>query len=284
MEGVGVVDKIWIGHAVDQEIRLNSSSGGIVTGALVSLLESGVIDGAVVNIADPEFPPHGMSILATTKDELMRSSKSIYCMTEISRGLTIAEYDEKIKKIAVVGLPCQISNLRRKMTHDTLLKDKVVVCFGIMCGHNMLPTATVKALEVSDIDIRDVKKVTYRAHGWYPFCYTVEMKGGSVKEFSWAGSPVQKTWDALEYLPTICKSCHDFAAENADVACCDAWLEKYRGDQEGFSIILTHTALGTWIINALINKGVLKLEPGTTDDLYKSNYLQIDRKLAIKKG
>ena len=282
MNGVGIVDKIWIGHATNQTIRLNSSSGGIVTGSLVALLESGFIDGAVVNVADPTFVPNGKSIFAKTMDELMQSSKSIYCMTEISRGLNVARYDDDIKRIAVVGLPCQISKLRRMLDEDDVMQRKVVICFGIMCGHNMQSVATVKALEESGINVVDVKKVTYRAHGWYPFNYTVEMNNGIIKDFAWAGSPLQKMWDSLKYMPPICKRCSDFAAESADIACCDAWLDRYRGTQEGYSIVLTHTKLGTDVIEDLINKGALKLGPGAADDLYRSNYLQIDRKLAIK--
>ncbi len=282
MEGIGTVDKIWIGYATDQEIRLNSASGGIVTGALVALLESGDIDGAVVNTANLLSPPNGKSILATTKDELMKSAKSIYCMTEIDEGLKKTRNNYQIRKIAVVGLPCQISALKQNLVYANLLRDKIVVCIGIMCGHNMLSTATDRALRKLDIDLSDVRKVTYRARGWFPFHFSVEMKDDSVKEFPWADSPLQKTWDALEHLPNKCKSCSAFAAEDADIACCDAWLDEYRGNQDGYSIVLTHTALGTEIVEALMNKDILNLNPGTPEDLYRSNYMQIDRKLAIK--
>ena len=72
MEGIGIVDKVWVGYTADQKVRLNSSSGGIVTGSLLALLKSGSIDGAVVNVPDLDFPPHGKSILAKSEEDLMR--------------------------------------------------------------------------------------------------------------------------------------------------------------------------------------------------------------------
>lgn len=282
MEGIGIVDKIWTGHASDQAIRLNAASGGIITGSLIGLLEKGIIDGAVVNIPDPDRLPEGKSILAKTKEALMHSAKSIYCMTEINQGLNIARCDADIKKLAVVGLPCQISDLRKILEEDAHLKKKVFVCIGLMCGHNMLSSATVEALKQSGIDINDVQEVCYRSHGWYPFSYSVKMKDESIKDFLWPNSSLQKIWSSLKYLPRRCLACSDFAAEKADIACCDAWLDEFRGNQEGYSIILTHNKKGSSIIEQLIEDKVLNLKEDDISCLQRSQRLQIDRKKAKK--
>lgn len=283
MDGLGIVNKVWIGHASNQQIRCNAASGGIITGSLIGLLENGVIGGAVVNIPDPDFPPYGKSILAKTKNELLHSAKSIYCMTEIKRGLNIAKYDATIKKIAVVGLPCQISDLRKAMKKDAVLANKITICFGIMCGHNIRPSATVKALAQSGIDIKDVQEIRYRGKGWYPFTYCVTLKNGDVKDFLWPDSPLQKIWDDLQDQPQRCLKCSDFAAESADIACCDAWLEEYRGNQEGYSIILTHTIKGTSFVEKLMQEKTLDLEPSDVSCIQRSQYIQLGRKVARKK-
>ena len=282
MEGVGVVDKIWIGYASDRKVRLNAASGGIITGSLIGLLEAGFIDGAVVNIPDPDSPPRGKSILAKTKSELMHSAKSIYCITEINQGLNTARYDADIKKLAVVGLPCQISDLRKRLKENARLEEKAVICIGLMCGHNMLPSATVEVLNQSGININDVQEVRYRSHGWYPFSYSIEMKDGNVKDFLWPNSSLQKIWSSLEYLPRRCLTCSDFAAEEADIACCDAWLDEFRGNQEGYSIVLTHNKKGSSIIEQLIEDKVLNLKEDDVLCLQRSQHLQIERKKARK--
>ena len=280
---IGNVLKVWIGFAQDQQVRCNAASGGIVTGSLIGLLENGAIDGAVVNIPDLEFPPHGKSMLAKTKDEIMNSAKSIYCMTEIKRGLNAAKYDTSAKKIAVVGLPCQIADLRKMTLRDEALASKIVICFGIMCGHNMLPSATIKALKQSGIDIKDVQEIRYRGKGWYPFTYVVKLKNGGVRDFSWPDSPLQKAWDSMLDQPQRCLKCSDFAAESADIACCDAWLDEYRGNQKGYSIVLSHTKKGTDLVERLMQDKVLKLQADDASCIQRSQYIQLGRKVARKK-
>lgn len=282
LDGIGLVDKVWIGYALDQEIRLNAASGGIITGSLIGLLENGTIDGAVVNVPDSTYVPHGKSILAKTKEDILFSAKSLYCMTEIKRGLNIAKWDDSVKKLAVVGLPCQIADLRKSLKNDSFLADKIKICFGIMCGHNILSKATIEALNQSNIDLKDVKEIRYRAKGWFPFSYIVEMIDGQKKEFPWSGSSLQKIWDSLKYQPKRCLGCLDFAAEDADIACCDAWLEEYRGNQEGYSIVLTHTKKGTSIIEGLIEDNVLNLNASDVSCLQRSNSIQINNKLQKK--
>lgn len=278
MEGIGAVDKVWIGYSTDQLVRRNAASGGIITGSLIRLLETGFIDGAIVNIPDPNQSPKGKSILAKTKEEILHSAKSIYCMTEINRGLNIVRHDVDVKKLAVVGLPCQISDLRKRLKKDACLKNKVVICIGLMCGHNMLSSATVEALNQSGIDINDVQEVCYRSYGWYPYFYSIKMKDGNTKGFRWPKSPLQKMWASLEYLPQKCLNCSDFAAEEADIACCDAWLEEYRGNQEGYSIVLTHNKKGSSIIEQLIEDKTLTLKEDDVSCLQRSQHLQIERK------
>lgn len=278
MKGIGMVDRVWIGYASDQAVRLNAASGGIITGSLIGLLETGFIDGAVVNIPDPDFPPRGKSILAKIKEELLHSAKSIYCVTEISRGLNIAKYDDSIKKLAVVVLPCHISDLRKVLKKDVVLAEKVVLCFGLMCGHNILPSATIETLSQSGIDIKDVQEICYRSHGWYPFSYSVKMKDGSARDFVWPNSTMQVIWDSMKYQPQRCVECFDFAAEEADIACCDAWLDEYRGNREGYSIVLTHNEKGTSLVEHLIEKKILTLNLSDVSCIERSQYMQISQK------
>lgn len=282
MKDIGIIDRVWIGYATDQKVRLNAASGGIITGSLIGLLENGSIDGAVVNIPDLDFPPRGKSILAKTKGELMHSAKSIYCVTEIRRGLNIAKYDDSIKKLAVVGLPCHISDLRKILKKDAVLRSKVSICFGLMCGHNVLPSATIEALSQSGIDIKDVQEICYRSHGWYPFSYSVKMKDGSARDFVWPNSTMKVIWDSLKYQPQRCIECSDFAAEDADIACCDAWLDEYRGNMEGYSIVLTHNEKGTSLVEHLIEKEILTLNLSDVSCIERSQYMQISRKRSNK--
>lgn len=282
MDGLGVIKAVWIGYASNDAIRKNGASGGIITGSLIGLLDQSLLDGAVVNIPDLEKPPKGRSILATTKDEILNSAKSIYCITEIKRGLKKAEQNIEVEKLAVVGLPCQISDFKKDTKRNASLRYKNVVCFGLMCGHNITASATIEALKQSKISINDVQKIRYRSHGWYPFSYRITLKDGNVKDFVWPESPLQKIWDSSEYRPQRCQTCSDFAAESADIACCDAWLDEYRDNMKGYSIVLTHTDKGTDIIQHLIKTKVLTLKKTDESVIQRSQYLQLEQKIRNK--
>ena len=268
---IGNVYKIWIGFAKDPQVRQKAASGGIITGSLLGLLEQHKIDGAIVTV--PDFPHGGKSIFAKTKRELMQGAGSIYCITSLKQGLRFAQKSDA-KNIAVVGLPCQIAELKPE--------DRIYVTFGLMCGHNILPDATFKALKALDIEIEDIKEVKYRATGWFPYDLQIFMKNGDVKSIPYEGSKLQELWESRKFQPPKCLKCFDFAAEKADVACCDAWLEEYRGNTEGISIVLAHTQHGVSVIERLIKTNVLDLFESDESVLYRANMAQIEYKKRMK--
>lgn len=261
---IGKVIKVWIGFAQDRQVRQNAASGGIITGSLLGLMEQGFIDGAVVTKSD--FPHGGISYFAQNKDDILQSAGSIYSITNLKQGLDLAQ-KASTKKVAVVGLPCQIAALESK--------ESFYVTFGLMCGHNMLPSATLQALKASNINIEDVKDIQYRGIGWFPGKLCILMKNGSIKNISYDGSAFQKIWESKNFQTSKCLKCTDFAAEKADVACCDAWLEEYRGNMKGFSIVLAHTQRGTSVIQHLIDTNILNLFEVDESVIYRANMNQI---------
>lgn len=268
---IGNVCKIWIGFAKNQQVRQKAASGGIITGSLLGLLEQNVIDGAVVTV--PDFPQGGKSVFAKSQKELMQSTGSIYCITSLNQGLKFAK-KSRAKNIAIVGLPCQIAGLETN--------EHPYVTFGIMCGHNIHSEATFKALRDSDIKVKDVEKINYRGSGWFPWTIQIHMKDGDIKDIPYNGSKFQKIWESKKYQTPKCLRCTDFAAEKADIACCDAWLEEYRGNMKGVSIVLAHTQYGVSVIEHLIETDVLDLVESNESILYRANGKSIGYKKRIR--
>ena len=275
---LGNVEKVWTGHSTNHEIRRNSASGGIVSGILVDLMEKGVIDGAVINVPDPEHPLYGKSILATSKKDIMHGAKSIYGMTEIGNGLRIAAQNPDIKKVAVVGLPCQMASVRNMLSKGGRLSKKVELLIGIMDGHNVYHAATEDALRMSGIDPDIVREVRYRSKGWSPYSYSIELLNKERKEFLWPKSSFQKIWDSFSLRPVPCLICNDFAAEHADIACADAWLDEYKGNQKGYSIVLAHTNAGKRVVGRLIKDKSLDLIEKDPSCIGRAQYCQLDYK------
>ena len=69
----------YTGHAADDDIRYNSSSGGMVSALLIHALEEGVITGALVTRMNPEKPLEPQPFIARTRKEILSAAGSKYC-------------------------------------------------------------------------------------------------------------------------------------------------------------------------------------------------------------
>jgi coenzyme F420 hydrogenase subunit beta len=244
------------------------------------LLETKVIDAAVVCVPDEDLPPRGRSLLATTRDQLILGSKSIYGMTEISIGLGDALSRRDIARIAVVGLPCQVASVKRASELIPKVRSKVSLSIGLMDGHNVYHKATEYAIRKQGIRVEEVAAFRYRASGWSGSTWLMEIatKGGKGLRLPWDGSPFAAIWNAALMVPRRCLLCNDFAAESADIAVADAWLPEFAGNPEGYSIVLAHSERGVEVVQNLRSSGCLELEPQGISVIGRSQYVQLDFK------
>src|SRR5690606_36009483 len=114
----------------DDNIRYNSSSGGLVTQILCFALEKGIINGALVTKMNKESPLQPQPFIARTKEEIIEASTSKYCPVPANMALKeILSSD--VEKVAVVGLPCHIMGIRKAEMKNNLLKNKIVLHMGI---------------------------------------------------------------------------------------------------------------------------------------------------------
>ena len=275
---LGDVTGVWTGYAADERIRINGASGGIVSAILIRLLETKAVDAAVICGPDKDFPARGKSFAAQARDEIIFGAKSIYGMTEIATGLNKALNDKSVKRIVVVGLPCQVASVKRALEIVPRLKSKVLLLIGLMDGHNVYHKVTEYAIQKQGIELEDVAEFRYRASGWSNFYTELTNKQGKRFKLRWQDSPFKAIWNAFIMVPRRCLMCNDFAAESADIAVSDAWLPEYEGDQKGYSIVLTHTQRGVDLIQSLRDSKCLELEPSDISVIGRSQYCQLDFK------
>ncbi len=226
---------IKVAFAKDNQIREESTSGGVITTILIHALENNLIDAAVV-VGTDELQPWKYKVkVAQTKEEILDASGSKYVF------IPVGEFLEKIKadnrRLAVVGTPCNIrviSNLQKtnKFPH-------VVLLLGVFCGYNIPLEATEFMLSKLGINKEEVKKLKYRA-GEYPGGFWVELKDGQVISLP------KHYYDFIDlmFVPDGCLKCRDYTSETADISVGDGW---------GYgksSIVITRTELGEQLMNA----------------------------------
>jgi coenzyme F420-reducing hydrogenase beta subunit len=121
----------YYGHA-NEPTRLNGASGGLATWFLQTLLRNGVVD-HVVCVKPTDNPDQLFKFgVFSTPEEIARCSKSAYYPVEVSEAIqTILKTDARY---AVVGLPCVVKSLRLAQKQIPLLKRRIVVVAGLVCG------------------------------------------------------------------------------------------------------------------------------------------------------
>ena len=113
----------FISYATDPDIRERSTSGGLVTGILLTMMRRGDIDGAVVIVSDDKELWKGKPIVARTEDEILAAMKSKYAICPTNS--VFGEIRNTPGRYALVGLPCQIHGYIKAAELDNGLKNEL---------------------------------------------------------------------------------------------------------------------------------------------------------------
>jgi len=109
---------------VEEDWREGSQDGGVVTGVLGHLLEAGEIDGALIATESDEDPWKAEGFIATSVEELVENTGTIYNQTMALGHLDFSKWDDKFEKdwadvsLALVGTPCEIEGIRALQDFD----------------------------------------------------------------------------------------------------------------------------------------------------------------------
>lgn len=122
---IGRFVECYSGHAANEDVRYNSSSGGLVTALLAYLVESKEIDGALVVRMSEGNPLEPEAFIARTVEELIGASGSKYC--PVPANTALKEIMEADGQYAVVGLPCHLHGVRLAENHIGKLRDRITL-------------------------------------------------------------------------------------------------------------------------------------------------------------
>jgi len=266
----------YTGNAKDNEIRYNSSSGGIVTALLIFALDEGLIDGALVTKMKSLSPLEPKPFVARTREEIISAAGSKYC--PVPTNVALREILKMQGKFAVVGLPCHIHGIRKAEKNSKVIREKIALRIGIACSLNWSFRATEKLLENLNIAIEQVQKLDYRGKGW-PGSMTIQLRGGKEKTI-----PLREYYCKLSpYPPTRCTLCSDALAELADISCGDAWLpEITKNDNIGTSFVISRSGQGEQLLKEAASKQILELRPFSIDKMLQSQGNALFKKKNLK--
>ena len=229
---------------------------------MVYALESKLVDAAVVSTTSPEKPMYPVAKLVFSPEEVLECAGSRY--TYASNLLALREAHELgVNKLAVVGVPCQVSGLRY-LQHSTpdievakWYEKHVVFSVGLFCSEVFTYNGLMKYFEEVGVDPSTVEKLNIKGKVF------IKTKNGELV------MPLQQL---RKYERPARLFCRDYSAELADISVGGLASEEW-------TITVIRTDAGNNIFQSAVKHGILEVNE---IDL-ESKQLRLLKKLCEKK-
>ncbi|MFQ5816147.1 MAG: Coenzyme F420 hydrogenase/dehydrogenase, beta subunit C-terminal domain [Candidatus Hydrothermarchaeaceae archaeon] len=237
-ELLGYYKYIKAARATADDTLEKAQDGGAVTTILISALESGKIDGALVVDRDEMW--NTLPRLVTSVEELRRSSGSKYTVCPnvylLSKVLTTLD----IRDVAIVGTPCQIQAVRNlqeglfaQRSDDSEVRIYAIglFCSGAFYYDKLL--SHVPNMDISKVKRMDFKKSNLAIH---------------------ANETVTIPEEELEEtMMESCRICPDYTSELADISIGSV------GSPRGWSTVMVRSDIGDELLKSSVELGHLEI-------------------------
>jgi coenzyme F420 hydrogenase subunit beta len=256
----GPLGTVATGHATDEGLRHNASSGGMISALLDHALASGLVDAVVQTRADTIDPVGNITVISTTPAEVEASAGSRYAPSAPLSTIDALLADGR--RFAFVGKPCDISALRQLGTLDPRVAECIPVMLAFFCGGIPSRAGSHAVIRAMGYEPREVTAFRYRGNGW-PGQARATRADGSYAEMSYA-----KSWGAhlSGHVQFRCKICPDAVGGVADIACADAWYGGESGypqfdEAAGRSLVIARTPAGEALLAGAVETQTVAIEP-----------------------
>lgn len=275
----GYYRRVVVARTKDPEVLARCEDGGVVTTILCWGLRNGTFDGGVVSTIEPEKPCQPVPKVVTSADEAIRSASSWY--TYCPNNLALANAEKLgLTKVAFVGVPCQITPVRKMQVVDpaylnngrkkdkiidkqtTFLKgygDRVALNIGLLCSEvfDFQELMVDKIQDQMGIALSDIRQFNVK---------------GKVQVFKKNGELVEiNLREAQEYARPECHHCADFSAELADISCGGVGAS-------GWTITVLRSRKGEEVFSALEREGLVEVKPIEEFETSMKVFLRLARK------
>lgn len=253
------VEGCYVAYALDNDIRLQSSSGGIFSLLAEEILHrAGIVIGAAY---DESLMVHHIVIDSNDQLEQLRGSKYVQSNTDHTYVQTRQALLNG-KYVLYSGTPCQIAGLKAflgKLKENKKLFTVDVLCHGVpspkLWKHYLIDQAEKYNSPVQKVNFRQKK------NGWK--LYNMELEFDNLEKY-------EKAFFQDSYIRMFLKnislrpSCYQCKFKNlervSDLTIGDCWgIEKTipnMDDDKGTSVVLIHSAHGRELFNVISKRMV----------------------------
>ncbi len=264
--------------STNKKIRFESSTGGLLNGLSLYLLESKKVKFIMHTDANPEKPMRSVSKFSYNKEELLgNESRSRY-----GPASPLDRFHEALDlnlPFAFVGKPCDVSAVRQLAKIDSRVNELCKYLLTLVCGGFAEFTKSQDFIESFKVKEDELSIFRYRGYG-NPGKMYIKTKDGREHEGEYNSFwGEESTWR----VPFRCKICPDAIGESADVAALDTWRGgSPKGEDEGFNAAIVRTKKGLDLMNDAAKAGFIhigdKLKIQDIDDFQPH---QVNKKKAV---
>ncbi|MFW9991028.1 MAG: Coenzyme F420 hydrogenase/dehydrogenase, beta subunit C-terminal domain [Candidatus Odinarchaeota archaeon] len=256
------------GKTLMPEVEGRGQDGGIVTSLLLYLIREKMVDAAVVLQKDEKEPWKPKPVVATTEEDILKSSGSVY-----SQGQTIGALIDAIKQgyhsIAFVGTPCNIDAVTKMQESPygmvRLFMRARVLKIGLFCMDAFSYDRLREWIEEDKkIDLESVNKMTISKGKFIVSTSNSGERSSITPDTDSTAAPngdneaISVPITQMDQLrASSCHYCVDLTSENADISVGSV------GSPDGYNSILARTGLGLEILEEAADNGYIELVPIT---------------------
>jgi len=221
--------------------------GGAVTALLIYLLDKKIIDAVVVTKKTRGL--EGEIKVAKTREDLLEAAGTRWSVLPYTAKLRESLMEEDIRRVAIVGLPCQAQFLRQMQLYPLLETDfskKISLIISLFCMGTYASEAFIAFLKkVYKLNPEDIVDIQLRGDTLY-----VRMPDEE-KEIP--------TQEILPYVQLGCLICPDYTGIFSDIS---AGLSEVH---LGYTVLIARNENAVKIIQEAEKAGYIETKPGTLD-------------------
>ncbi len=250
----GYYHSLFYSWSTDSKIRFQSSTGGLLNGLSLYLLESKIVDFVLHTGTDPQKPMRSISKYSRNKSELLSSGSC----SRYGPSSPLDKFHEALnlnQPFAFVGKPCDISAIRQMSKIDGRVNESCKYLLTLVCGGFGEFTKSQDFIESFNVKEENLEIFRYRGNGNPGKMYIKTDTGEEYDKDYNSFWGEESTWR----VPFRCKICPDAIGESADVAALDTWPGgSPKGEDEGFNAAIARTQKGLELLNNAIDAGYIK--------------------------
>jgi coenzyme F420 hydrogenase subunit beta len=249
---IGIYNQLYAVRSTMRQVLNVAQDGGAVTAILMAALREGHLDAVVTSGLDRENPWLPIPVVVHSPEELIKCAGSRYTTSPNLVGLNEAVKRLKHRRVALVGVPCEITAARKMQ----VLKPKEVADMGagltltiaLFCMEALWYDQLInsylkeeKGLDLSKITKFDISKGRFLVYSGDRVLLNVPLR--EVKTFA----------------RSSCHSCPDLTGWLADLSM------GAMGSDPGWTTVIVRTKAGARALATAQAQGLIQVEPITEE-------------------